>query len=126
MPVPPELRYTKTHEWVRTESDGTLSVGITEHEQNALGDIVRLELPDPGLTVEKTSPIATIESEKSASDVNAPVSGVIMAINESLASSPGAINTAPYDSWLVRIQPSDASAVDHLLSAVDYSNIIRE
>ncbi|MBN3759245.1 glycine cleavage system protein GcvH [Burkholderia sp. Ac-20365] len=126
MPVPSELRYTDTHEWVRIASDGLLSVGITDHEQNALGEIVRLELPTPGTTVHRGSPIATIESEKSASDINAPVSGEIASVNESLRSSPGSINTAPYESWLVKIRPSDATTTDDLLSAGEYAARIGE
>jgi glycine cleavage system H protein len=126
MPVPTELRYTETHEWVRVERDGTLSVGITDHGQDALGDIVRLELPVPGEPVRSTSPIVTIESEKSAYDMDAPVTGEITSVNESLASSPGAINAAPYDSWLVRIRPSDATATGNLMTAADYNKMIGE
>lgn len=124
MPAPSDLRYTENHEWIRIESDGTLSVGITEHAQEALGDIVQLELPKPGATVEGGSAIATIESVKTASDIHAPVSGEITSINESLVASPEVINTAPYDSWLFRIRPSDATTTSNWLSAADYDRNI--
>jgi glycine cleavage system H protein len=124
MPAPSDLRYTENHEWIRIESDGTLSVGITEHAQEALGDIVQLELPKPGATVEGGSAIATIESVKTASDIHAPVSGEITSINESLVASPEVINTAPYDSWLFRIRPSDATNTSNWLSAADYDRNI--
>lgn len=104
--IPSGLRYTESHEWLREHDDGTLSVGITDHAQDALGDIVFLELPELGRDVQAGEACAVIESVKAASDIYAPISGRIVAINEALPDTPEAINGDPYQSWLFRIEPA--------------------
>jgi glycine cleavage system H protein len=124
MTIPADLKYTESHEWIRTEDDGTLTVGITDHAQEALGDIVFLELPEPGRQVNAGDAIAVIESVKAASDIYAPVAGEIVEANDALADAPDQVNGAPYDSWLFRIKPSDTSALDKLLDADAYGQSI--
>jgi glycine cleavage system H protein len=126
MSVPADLKYTESHEWIRLESDGTVTVGITDHAQEALGDIVFLELPDAGKQVAAGDAIAVIESVKAASDIYAPVSGEIVASNTELADTPDKVNGEPYDSWLFKLKPADAAALDKLLSAQAYSASIGE
>ena len=126
MSVPADLKYTESHEWIRVESDGSLTIGITDHAQEALGDIVFLELPDAGKAVAAGDAIAVIESVKAASDIYAPVSGEIIESNSELAGAPDQINGEPYTSWLFKLKPSDASALDKLLTAADYSASIGE
>ncbi|BAN24489.1 glycine cleavage system protein GcvH [Caballeronia insecticola] len=126
MSIPAELKYTESHEWVRTESDGTLSVGITDHAQEALGDIVFVELPAAGKTVTAGDAIAVIESVKAASDIYAPVSGEIVASNDALTSAPDQVNGAPYESWLFKIKPSSNDGLDKLLDAEGYGKSIGE
>jgi len=121
MSIPTELKYTESHEWIRTETDGSLTVGITEHAQEALGDIVFLELPEAGKKV-----AAVVESVKAASDIYAPLAGEIVAANTELASGPEAVNSDAYGSWLFKLKPSDISALDKLLSAADYGKLIGE
>jgi len=124
MNIPNELRYAQSHEWARLEADGTVTVGITDHAQEALGDIVFLELPEPGKTLNAGDSCAVVESVKAASDIYAPVSGEIIAANDDLASSPEAVNSNPYDSWLFKIKPTDATQVNQLLDAAGYSKLI--
>lgn len=104
--LPAELVYAGTHEWVRTEADGTLTIGITDHAQDALGDIVFVELPEPGRVVEAGQACAMIESVKTASDIHAPVAGEIVAINDGVSEAPESVNEAPYDAWLFRMRPA--------------------
>jgi len=105
--LPGDLTYTKEHEWLRKEEDGSVTVGITDHAQAALGDLVYVELPDIGLVVEAGGEMAVVESVKAASDVYAPIGGEIVAVNEDLADDPEKINADPYgDGWIVRLQPS--------------------
>ena len=105
--LPGDLTYTKEHEWLRKEEDGSFTVGITDHAQGALGDLVYVELPDTGLVVEAGGEMAVVESVKAASDVYAPIGGEIVAVNEDLADDPEKINADPYgDGWIVRLQPS--------------------
>lgn len=104
--LPAELAYAGTHEWVRTEADGTLTIGITDHAQDALGDIVFVELPEPGRVVEAGQACAMIESVKTASDIHAPVAGEIVAINDGVSEAPESVNEAPYDAWLFRMRPA--------------------
>jgi len=120
MKLPPELRYTETHEWVRREADGTLSVGITDHAQEQLGDIVFLELPDAGRSVAKGESVGVVESVKAASDIYAPVAGEIVAANAELSTAPEKVNEDAFAAWLYRIRPSDAAAADKLLDAKAY------
>lgn len=118
---PDNLRYTDTHEWVRVEQDGTVTVGITDHAQDALGDVVFLQLPDVGRTVARTEAMAVIESVKSASDIHAPVAGTVIAVNQAVADAPEQVNQDPYASWMFVIKPDNASELDGLLSADAYS-----
>lgn len=121
--IPAELKYVASHEWLRQEDDGTITVGITEHAQDLLGDIVYVELPEVGENVSADDEIAVVESVKAASDVYAPISGEIVAINEELEDAPETINTDPYgDGWFFRIKPDNAEDFDGLLSADDYKN----
>ncbi|MEJ2769297.1 glycine cleavage system protein GcvH [Mycetohabitans sp. B46] len=124
MTIPAELKYTESHEWIRKEDDGTLTVGITDHAQEALGDVVFLELPEAGKQVEAGDAIAVIESVKAASDIYAPVAGEIVESNDALTSAPDQVNGAPYESWLFRIKPADAAAMDALLDAAAYGQAI--
>ena len=105
--LPGDLEYTKDHEWLRQEEDGSVTIGITDHAQSALGDLVYVELPEVGQELEVGGEMAVVESVKAASDVYAPVSGSILAVNEDLADDPEKINADPYgDGWIVRLQPS--------------------
>jgi glycine cleavage system H protein len=106
--LPGDLLYTEDHEWLRKEDDGTVTVGITDHAQEALGDLVYVELPEVGQEVESGGDMAVVESVKAASDVYAPVSGSVVAVNDSLADDPEKINSDPYgEGWIVRMQPGD-------------------
>ncbi len=125
--VLPELRYTQTHEWVRVEEDGTLVVGITDHAQLQLGELVFADLPDVGVRVNASDEVCVIESVKAASDVYSPVSGKIIAINEDLEEAPGLVNSDPYgDGWLFRLDPVDPDEYSELLEAEDYSSYMEE
>ena len=105
--LPGDLKYTKEHEWLRQEEDGSVTIGITDHAQSALGDLVYVELPEVGQDVENGGEMAVVESVKAASDVYAPISGTVVEINEGLADDPEKINADPYgDGWIVRLQPS--------------------
>ena len=118
--IPTDLKYTLSHEWVKVEHDGIAIVGITDHAQSALGDIVFVELPEVGRTLEEGAPCGVIESVKAASDIYAPVAGEVLAVNHDLAQDPGAINQAPYQHWLFKIQPTEA-IFDNLMNAADYA-----
>ena len=126
MSIPADLKYTESHEWVRTEADGTLTVGITDHAQEALGDIVFVELPAAGKAVAAGDAIAVIESVKAASDIYSPVSGEIVESNDALTGSPDQINGAPYESWLFKVKPSSNDGLDKLLDAEGYGKSIGE
>lgn len=120
--IPGELRYASSHEWVRLEEDGTAVVGISHHAQDALGDLVFVELPEQGETVEVSDEVAVVESVKAASDVYAPLSGEILAVNESLEDSPELVNQDPYgDGWLFRVRVANQTEWDELLTADQYS-----
>jgi glycine cleavage system H protein len=120
MNIPADLKYTESHEWVRAESDGTVTVGITEYAQDALGDIVFVELPKVGKSYTAGDDAAVVESVKAASDIYAPVSGEVVAVNEDVASAPESINADAYSAWLFKIKPADAAAIDGLLDAAAY------
>ncbi|MBT0585577.1 glycine cleavage system protein GcvH [Alteromonas oceanisediminis] len=125
--IPKELRYTATHEWVRPEGDGTFTVGITEHAQDLLGDMVFVELPDVGDEVSTGDDIVVAESVKAASDVYAPISGEILAINGDLEDSPELVNSDPYgDGWMFKIKAEDPAEVEGLLDAEGYESTIEE
>jgi len=126
MSIPAELKYTESHEWIRTEADGTLTIGITEHAQEALGDIVFLELPEAGRAVKAGEAIAVVESVKAASDIYAPLTGEIIAANSALADAPESVNSDAYSAWLFKLKPADASALGQLLSAEGYGALIGE
>ncbi len=124
MNIPQNLHYTESHEWIRKEADGTITVGITDHAQEALGDIVFLELPEVGKNFNAGDACAVVESVKAASDIYAPVAGEVVAINDAVTTTPEAVNSDAYDSWLFKIKPADISKVDALLSAEAYGKNI--
>lgn len=119
--IPSDLKYAKTHEWARLEEDGTVTVGISDHAQDALGDLVFVEVPQSGQTVAAEEACCVVESVKAASDVYAPLAGEIIAVNEGLADAPELVNDDPYgEGWLFRLQPDNADDLDGLLDADDY------
>ncbi len=120
MKLPPDLRYTETHEWVRRESDGTLSVGITDHAQEQLGDIVFLEMPEAGRKVAARESVGVVESVKAASDIYAPVAGEIVAANADLGASPEKVNDDAFAAWIFRLRPANPADADKLLDAKGY------
>lgn len=121
MNLPTSLKYSETHEWLRVEGDGTVVVGITDHAQDALGELVYVELPSPGRKLTRGEACIVVESTKAASDVYAPVDGEVIAINETLGDAPQTVNESPYEQgWLIRLKPSDPSQIDALLSAEAY------
>lgn len=125
--VPSDLRYTATHEWAQREDDGLVRVGITEHAQDLLGDMVFVELPELEAEVKSASEAAVVESVKAASDVYSPISGEVVAINEALIDNPALVNTNPYgDGWLFTIKPADEGEFDELLDADAYLDQISE
>jgi glycine cleavage system H protein len=126
MNLPADRKYTESHEWVRSESDGTVSIGITDHAQAALGDLVFLELPAVGRSVKAGEACAVVESVKAASDVYAPVAGEVVAVNDALVGAPEKVNEDAFGAWLFRLKPADASAVGSLLDAEAYRASVGE
>lgn len=125
--VPGELKYSKEHEWLRKEADGTYTVGITEHAQELLGDMVFVDLPDVGATVSAGDDCAVAESVKAASDIYAPISGEIVAVNDALSDSPEQVNSEPYGAgWIFRIKASDVSEVEALLDSAGYEALLED
>ncbi len=125
--IPSELRYATSHEWLRNEGDGTVTIGITEHAQELLGDMVFVELPEVGENVSTGDDVAVAESVKAASDIYAPVSGEVIAVNEDLEDSPELVNSDAFgDGWMFKIKLDDASEVEALLDAEGYANSIDE
>ena len=125
--IPSELKYATSHEWVRNEGDGTVTVGITEHAQDLLGDMVFVELPDVDDEVSTGDDICVAESVKAASDIYAPVSGKVVEVNEDLEDSPELVNSDAFgDGWLFKIKLDDASELENLLDAEGYANSIEE
>jgi glycine cleavage system H protein len=120
MKLPQELRYTESHEWARKEPDGTVSVGITDHAQEQLGDIVFVDAPQAGRKVAKGESIGVVESVKAASDIYAPIDGEIVSSNTELASSPEKVNEDAFAAWMFRIKPADPADLDKLLDADGY------
>jgi len=119
--VPPELRYSESHEWVREEDDGTVTVGISDHAQAQLGDLVYVDLPEVGRPVHANESCGVVESVKAASDVFSPVGGRIVAVNSALADAPELVNQDPYgDGWLVRLEPDDRGELGALLDSDGY------
>ncbi len=125
MSVPKDYRYTETHEWVRVEEDNVVAVGITDYAQEKLGDIVSVELPRVGDEVERGEAIGMIDSQKASSEVIAPVSGVILEVNDLLNDDPSVINSDPYEEgWIARIEIEDMDQVDDLLGSDDYEELV--
>jgi glycine cleavage system H protein len=124
MNVPAELKYTASHEWARLEADGTVTVGITDFAQDALGDVVYVELPEVGRTVAAQEACAVVESVKAASDIYAPVAGEVVATNEALKDKPETINADAYAAWMFKLKPSNAADLEALLSAEAYKQNI--
>ncbi|MCJ0972115.1 glycine cleavage system protein GcvH [Pseudomonas sp. PS1] len=118
--IPSDLRYAASHEWARLEADGTVSVGISDHAQEALGDVVYIELPEVGQQLTAGQQAGVVESVKAASDIYAPICGEVVAINEQLTDSPEMVNGEPYGSWFFRVQPNDAAELEKLLDADGY------
>ncbi|MBE0612833.1 MAG: glycine cleavage system protein GcvH [Burkholderiales bacterium] len=121
MKTPEQLKYTETHEWVSSEADGTLAVGITDHAQEVLGDMVFLELPQIGKRYAQGEACAVIESVKAASDINMPVAGVVVAVNDDLAKAPEQVNADAYAAWMFKIKPDNAGDLDSLMDAAAYA-----
>ena len=125
--LPGDLLYTDEHEWLRQEEDGSVTIGITDHAQVALGDLVYVELPDVGEEVDAGGEMAVVESVKAASDVYAPIAGEILEVNEDLADDPETINSDPYgDGWIVRMQPSEDLDEDALMTPDAYQQFLDE
>lgn len=125
--IPTDLRYTKSHEWVRLEEDGTVTVGITDHAQEALGDLVFVELPEVGTQISADEACCVIESVKAASDVYMPITGEVVDTNQLLVDEPEIINGSPYDDgWIFKIQPDDADDVEQLMDAGSYDSEIAD
>jgi glycine cleavage system H protein len=125
--IPSELKYTKSHEWVRSEDDGTVTIGITDHAQELLGDLVFVELPEVGTEMSAEDAVCVVESVKAASDVYMPISGEVVEINTILADAPETINDSPYDDgWLIRVQPSSPDELEDLMDADSYDAEIAE
>ena len=119
--TPPELKYASSHEWARLEEDGTVTVGITDHAQEALGDVVFVEVPDVGASIAAGDEAGVVESVKAASDIYAPIGGEVIAVNEQLEDEPETVNSDPYnDGWFFKLQPADTSELEKLLNAEDY------
>jgi glycine cleavage system H protein len=121
MTIPTNLKYAVSHEWVKAEADGTLTVGITDHAQDALGDLVYIELPAVGKHLKAGQEAVVLESVKAASDAYSPVAGEVIAINQSVADSPESLNAAPYDAWLFKLKPAAGASLDGMLDAAGYA-----
>jgi glycine cleavage system H protein len=125
--VPGDLKYTRTHEWVRSLPDGTVEIGITDHAQDALGDLVFVEVPEAGRRLEAGEPCAVVESVKAASDVYSPVAGEVTAANSALASTPELINLDAFGAgWMMRVRPVNAALLSELMSPADYAAMLAE
>ena len=124
MTVPADLKYADSHEWARLEADGTVSVGITDHAQDRLGDLVFVEAPKVGQTVAKGKECGVVESVKAASDLYAPVSGEVVAVNQELAGSPEKVNQDAYAAWMFRVRPSNPAELNALLNAAAYEKVV--
>ncbi|MFN3594290.1 MAG: glycine cleavage system protein GcvH [Thiobacillaceae bacterium] len=124
MNIPTDLRYTKTHEWVRPEADGTVSVGITHHAQDLLGDMVFVENPTVGRQLAQNEECAVVESVKAAADVYAPVAGEVVAVNDAVEAAPESLNKDPYGNWMFRLKPSNPADLEGLLDAAGYQALV--
>ena len=126
MKLPADLRYTASHEWIRAETDGTLTVGITDHAQEALGDLVFIELPQVGRAVKAGEAIAVVESVKAASDIYAPVGGTVTAVNAAVVEAPEQVNADAYAHWLYKLKPANPADSGALLDAAAYEKLVGE
>ena len=124
MNVPANLKYTKSHEWVRTEADGTVTVGITDHAQELLGDLVFIELPDVGAELAAEKGAAVVESVKAAADVYAPLAGTVTEVNQAAADAPESVNQDAYAAWLFKMKPANAADLGALLDATAYQQTV--
>ena len=124
MSIPADLKYTRSHEWARREADGSVSVGITHHAQDRLGDLVFVETPKLGSVFSMGAECGVVESVKAASDIYAPVSGEVIAVNGSLAERPEQINQDAYGAWMFRLKPADPAELDRLLDAAAYEQLV--
>jgi glycine cleavage system H protein len=125
--IPSDLKYLDSHEWARVESDGTITVGISDHAQGALGDLVFVEVPEVGKSLKKGSAAAVVESVKAASDVYSPISGEVVAANETLGSAPELVNQDPYgQGWLFKVKPANKDELTQLLDAKAYGKVVEE
>jgi len=124
MTLPPELKYTATHEWIRPEPDGLISIGITEHAQELLGDMVFIEIPEVGLKLVRNKECGVVESVKAASDIYAPVSGEVVAVNGALETAPEKINEDAFEAWIFKLKPDDGAELEGLLDASAYQELI--
>ena len=125
--TPSELKYLATHEWARLEEDGTVTVGITDHAQDALGDVVYVELPEEGQDLSSGDEAGVVESVKAASDIYSPVSGSVVAINELLDDEPEKVNQDPYgDGWFFKVEPTDVGELEEMLDADAYTEVCEE
>jgi len=115
-----DRRYAKSHEWAKLEADGSVSVGISDHAQEALGDVVFVELPEVGKQLAAGQEAGVVESVKAASDIYAPISGEVIAVNDALEASPELLNSEPYSSWIFRLKPTDTSELNNLLDSAAY------
>ncbi|MDT8893769.1 glycine cleavage system protein GcvH [Halomonas sp. I1] len=122
--IPPNLRYAESHEWIQDNGDGTVTIGITDHAQQSLGDVVFVELPEVGASLAKGDEFGVVESVKAASDLYAPISGEVIEVNEALEDAPEAINESPYeDAWIMKVRLEDGTDLDDLLDAEAYQAI---
>ena len=125
--VPSELKYAKSHEWLKVAADGTALVGITDYAQNSLGDITFVQVPKVGASLKAGETFGVVESVKAASDVYSPVAGTVLEVNKALDSNPEKVNQSPYgDGWMIKLRPSDPSAFAKLLSNSDYEKLVEE
>ena len=124
--IPADLRFAASHEWARLEADGSVTVGISDHAQEALGDVVFVELPEVGAELAAGQEAGVVESVKAASDIYAPVSGEVIAVNEDLSDSPENLNNDPYASWIFTLKPSNPAELEQLLDAAGYKAAIGE
>ncbi|PWB32745.1 glycine cleavage system protein GcvH [Pseudomonas sp. SDI] len=124
--IPADLRFAESHEWARLEADGSVTVGISDHAQEALGDVVFVELADVGKVFAAGDAAGVVESVKAASDIYAPVGGEVIAVNEELADSPELLNEDPYVNWIFKLKPSNPAELDKLLNAAGYAALIGE
>jgi glycine cleavage system H protein len=123
--IPADLRYAKSHEWLRPESDGTVTIGITDYAQNSLGDITYVQMPKVGASFNAGESFGVVESVKAASDLYAPIAGKVVAVNAKLESAPETVNRAPYgDGWMLKLKPNDAGAANALLDAAGYEKFV--